>query len=61
MTLCPEDFVNAIRYLMLLKTGGNDLVQTDDIDNLGNRRLRTIDELAAERQAALGAVIIALG
>ena len=48
MTLCPEDFVNAIRYLMLLKTGGNDLVQTDDIDNLGNRRLRTIDELAAE-------------
>tara|TARA_Y100000588_G_scaffold372225_1_gene444539 strand:- start:2926 stop:6738 length:3813 start_codon:yes stop_codon:yes gene_type:complete len=48
MTLCPEDFVNAIRYLMLLKIGGNDLVQTDDIDNLGNRRLRTIDELAAE-------------
>ena len=48
MTLCPADFVNAIRYLMLLKIGGNELVQTDDIDNLGNRRLRTIDELAAE-------------
>jgi len=48
MTLCPEDFVNAIRYLVLLKVGGNELVQTDDIDNLGNRRLRTLDELAAE-------------
>jgi len=47
MTLRTEDFVNAIRYLMRLRA--NDVsAHVDDIDNLGNRRLRTIDELAAD-------------
>ena len=47
MTLRPEDFVNAIRYLMRLRLG-DETAQIDDIDNLGNRRLRTIDELGAD-------------
>ncbi|MFN0137497.1 MAG: DNA-directed RNA polymerase subunit beta, partial [Phycisphaerae bacterium] len=45
MVLRPEDFVNAIRYLLSLRAGEG---QVDDIDHLGNRRLRTIDELATE-------------
>ncbi len=45
MVLRPEDFVNAIRYLLALRAGEG---QVDDIDHLGNRRLRTIDELAAD-------------
>ncbi|MBQ17105.1 MAG: DNA-directed RNA polymerase subunit beta [Planctomycetaceae bacterium] len=48
MTLDPKDFINAIKYLVHLKIGGDTPVHTDDIDNLGNRRLRTIDELASE-------------
>ena len=47
MTLRPEDVVNAIKYVIRLGTGENS-VHVDDIDNLGNRRLRTIDELATE-------------
>src|SRR4030042_1677986 len=47
MTLRPEDFVNAIRYLLKLRSGDG-TAQVDDIDNLGNRRLRTIDELGAD-------------
>ena len=47
MTLRPEDFVNAIGYLVKLRTNAAD-AHVDDIDNLGNRRLRTIDELAAD-------------
>lgn len=47
MTLRPEDFVNAIRYLMRLRMS-DETANIDDIDNLGNRRLRTIDELAAD-------------
>jgi DNA-directed RNA polymerase subunit beta len=47
MTLRPEDFVNAIRYLVRLR-GDDQEAQVDDIDNLGNRRLRTIDELASD-------------
>ncbi|MCL4108576.1 UNVERIFIED_CONTAM: hypothetical protein GTU68_022878 [Idotea baltica] len=47
MTLRPEDFVNAVRYLMRLRLH-DETAQIDDIDNLGNRRLRTIDELAAD-------------
>ena len=45
MTLRPEDFANSIHYLMRLR-GDDDSAHVDDIDNLGNRRLRTIDELA---------------
>ena len=47
MTLRPEDFVNAIRYLVRLR-GSDTSAHVDDIDNLGNRRLRTIDELASD-------------
>jgi DNA-directed RNA polymerase subunit beta len=45
MILRPEDFINAIKYLYRLRAGEG---HEDDIDHLGNRRLRTIDELAAD-------------
>jgi DNA-directed RNA polymerase subunit beta len=45
MTLRPEDFLNTLRYIIRLR-GGEGVV--DDIDHLGNRRLRTIDELAMD-------------
>jgi DNA-directed RNA polymerase subunit beta len=45
MTLRSLDYLNAIRYILSLRAGGGHL---DDIDHLGNRRLRTIDELAAD-------------
>ncbi len=47
MTLRPEDLIAAIRYLLEL-TAGTPGVEIDDIDHLGNRRLRTIDELACD-------------
>ncbi|MCA9151926.1 MAG: DNA-directed RNA polymerase subunit beta, partial [Planctomycetales bacterium] len=41
MTLRPEDMIAAIAYLLdLSATGG--MAEIDDIDHLGNRRLRTI-------------------
>jgi DNA-directed RNA polymerase subunit beta len=45
MTLRALDYLNAIRYVMRLRA--NEGV-VDDIDHLGNRRVRTIDELAAD-------------
>jgi len=45
MVLRPEDFISALKYLLALRAGEG---QVDDIDHLGNRRLRTIDELAAD-------------
>ncbi len=45
MTLRPEDFLNTMKYIMALRNNEGEL---DDIDHLGNRRLRTIDELAAD-------------
>ena len=45
MTLDQQDIINAIRYLLGL---GRNEGHVDDIDHLGNRRLRTIDELAGE-------------
>jgi DNA-directed RNA polymerase subunit beta len=45
MTLDPEDYVNAIRYILNLRRNKG---HVDDIDHLGNRRLRTIDELASD-------------
>jgi len=45
MTLRPEDFVNAVKYIIKLR---NKEGAVDDIDHLGNRRVRTIDELATE-------------
>jgi len=56
-TLRSEDFLNAMRYIMALrnpeprrkkeKTDKFIIPTIDDIDHLGNRKLRTIDELAA--------------
>ncbi len=43
--LQPADIVNSIKYLVGLRSGEG---QIDDIDNLGNRRVRTIAELASE-------------
>ena len=40
-----EDIVNSIKYLLDLRAGRGEI---DDIDNLGNRRVRTIAELASE-------------
>jgi DNA-directed RNA polymerase subunit beta len=45
MTLRPEDFLNTMKYMLALR---NNQGEVDDIDHLGNRRLRTIDELAAD-------------
>ena len=47
MTLRAEDLVASIRYLIDLVDPENP-ADYDDIDHLGNRRLRTIDELACE-------------
>ena len=47
MTLRAEDLIAAVRYVMKLRNGDVD-VEIDDIDHLGNRRLRTIDELACD-------------
>jgi DNA-directed RNA polymerase subunit beta len=47
MTLRPEDLIAAISYLLKLATGEPG-AEYDDIDHLGNRRLRTIDELASD-------------
>jgi DNA-directed RNA polymerase subunit beta len=47
MTLRPDDIIESIRYLIDLFDPESD-AEIDDIDHLGNRRLRTIDELACE-------------
>ncbi len=53
MILRSEDFLNTMKYIMALRNPditfvGGEKAQVDDIDHLGNRRLRTIDELAAD-------------
>ncbi len=45
MTLRAEDILGSIKYIMELRANKG---YVDDIDHLGNRRLRTIDELAQE-------------
>ncbi len=45
--LRAEDVISAVKYLNKL-WGGEPDAEPDDIDHLGNRRLRTIDELASE-------------
>ena len=45
MTLRSIDFLNAIKYVLKLRAKDG---YADDIDHLGNRRVRTIDELAAD-------------
>ena len=47
MTLRPEDMIAAVAYLLDLASSGSDS-EIDDIDHLGNRRLRTICELACD-------------
>ncbi len=47
LTLRPEDILESIKYLLeLMSPSGAAII--DDIDHLGNRRLRTIDELASD-------------
>jgi DNA-directed RNA polymerase subunit beta len=41
-TLTPEDIMEAVRYLVNLKESQGAI---DDIDHLGNRRVRTVGEL----------------
>ena len=45
MTLRPEDFLNTMKYIVKLRDNKGEV---DDIDHLGNRRLRTIEELAGD-------------
>ncbi len=50
--LVKEDFLAIIKYLLLLRTGeelAGELVTTDDIDHLGNRRVRSVGELLANQ------------
>ena len=55
-TLCREDFIVIIRYLLLLRANGElvtdrggEMAVTDDIDHLGNRRVRSVGELLANQ------------
>lgn len=45
MSLRPEDFLLTMKYIVGLR---NNEGHVDDIDHLGNRRLRTINELASD-------------
>ncbi|MHC4446493.1 MAG: DNA-directed RNA polymerase subunit beta [Planctomycetota bacterium] len=47
MHIRAEDFLAVIRYILDLRAQRNK-AHIDDIDHLGNRRLRTLDELAVE-------------
>ncbi|GIW71423.1 MAG: DNA-directed RNA polymerase subunit beta [Planctomycetota bacterium] len=44
-TLRTDDLIRCIQHLVTLRAGKGEV---DDIDHLGNRRVRTIDELAGE-------------
>jgi len=46
LTLRPEDVIDTIKYLIQLKNGEG---QIDDIDHLGNRRVRSVGELLANQ------------
>jgi DNA-directed RNA polymerase subunit beta len=45
MTLRPDDILNALHYIVKLRATEGEI---DDIDHLGNRRVRTIEELAGD-------------
>ncbi|MFH1238847.1 MAG: DNA-directed RNA polymerase subunit beta, partial [bacterium] len=51
MTLTKEDIIATIKYLMDLNN--NSLEETDDIDHLGNRRVRSVGEML-EDQVRIG-------
>ncbi len=54
MFIRAEDFLRVIQYILDLRSKRSDpktgrpIAHVDDIDHLGNRRLRTLDELAVE-------------
>mgnify|MGYP001427265936 CR=1 FL=1 len=54
MFLSSEDYLKVIAYILDLRSNrldpktGRPAAQVDDIDHLGNRRLRTLDELAVD-------------
>jgi DNA-directed RNA polymerase subunit beta len=52
VTLKKEDIISALKYLMELKNG-HDEYMTDDIDHLGNRRVRSVGELI-QNQCRIG-------
>lgn len=52
VTLTKEDVIAALKYLILLKQGIED-VSVDDIDHLGNRRVRSVGELI-QNQCRIG-------
>ncbi|MFC1805927.1 DNA-directed RNA polymerase subunit beta, partial [Planctomycetota bacterium] len=45
MAIRPADIVNALGYVVALRSGKGEI---DDIDHLGNRRVRTIEELGGD-------------
>lgn len=52
VTLHKEDVIGAIKYLIKLKSG-DDEANIDDIDHLGNRRVRSVGELI-QNQCRIG-------
>ncbi|MCB9893750.1 MAG: DNA-directed RNA polymerase subunit beta [Planctomycetes bacterium] len=46
-SLLPDDMKNAVDYILALRRPGSGAT-TDDIDHLGNRRVKTIDELVCD-------------
>jgi DNA-directed RNA polymerase subunit beta len=54
-TLDPEDFYTSIRYLLKLRKNPGGIFAVDDIDHLGNRRVRAVGELL-ENQFRIGLV-----
>ncbi len=52
VTLNKEDVIGALKYLIKLKSGKED-VSIDDIDHLGNRRVRSVGELI-QNQCRIG-------
>ncbi len=55
LTLRPEDILGAVKYLVDLKNGSDPTKRVDDIDHLGNRRVRVVGELL-ENQYRIGLV-----
>ncbi len=51
VTLCREDFIAIVKYLLMLRyeEGRGTNYLTDDIDHLGNRRVRSVGELLANQ------------
>lgn len=52
VTLTKEDVIGALKYLIRLKSGDSE-VDVDDIDHLGNRRVRSVGELI-QNQCRIG-------